>query len=418
MNRHANRWVVALATAGMVGALVACGSSGGDTSGGEGGNKTIVLGLATAMTGPTASSYGEGTIAAAKARIDLANAESEIPGVTLKLQTADVNSSPEGAQAAVQSLVESKGADALLVGPYFFGGYRYAVAKGVPTFGVGIDGPEWSDPANKNLFAYSGSTNPDYPSYKGVPQYFQSKGVTKFCGLAYGESAGSKNAANAMIASMKAAGIEVPYANLSVPLGGTDFGAAALAIKKAGCDAIATWFVVSSDIALFQALKGVGISGPDFKASYITGVYGQELLDNSAALEASQGYSIGSVFQVASLKTPATERMMSALKQYAGYDKPYPLSSHQWGWFTADLAIFALKNAAGDLSAANIVAKLRAVTNYDADGLQCATDFTQYKDVVTQFAANCAWIATVDGNGYVSDKDPIRMEIIPGTKNS
>lgn len=418
---RAKRTIAVLAVLGTVAASAACSSSSspsGTSSAGQGGTQTITLGLETALTGPLASSFGNGTVAAAQARIDLANATNEIPGVKLKLVTEDENNSPQGALQAVESLTQSKGAFAVLAaGPYFYGAYRYTVQQGIPAFGIGIDGPEWANPSNTNLFSYEGSTNPDYPSYTGMPQYFQSKGVTRFCALSYGGVAASLDTAKAMIASVQRAGIDIAYENLNVPLGGTDFGADALAIKNAHCDALATWFVVSSDVALFQALDAVGITGSSFKASYITGVYGQELLNDAAARQAAQGYGIGSVFEPASLNTPATKQMMTALRTYVNYTQPYPLSSNQWGWFTADLAIFAIKNAGKDLTRQNVIAKLRQVTDYNAGGIQCPVNFTKSNWAVTQFSANCAWVATVQGDNFVSSLQPIKMAIIPGTSN-
>jgi branched-chain amino acid transport system substrate-binding protein len=418
---RAKRTLATLAVLSTVGASAACASSSsssGVSSAGQGGTQTITLGLQTALTGPLASSFGNGTVQAAQARIDLANATNEIPGVKLKLVTADENNSPQGALQATENLTQSKGAFAVLAaGPFFFGSYRYAVQQGIPAFGIGIDGPEWADPKNANLFSYEGSTDPSYPSYTGMPEYFKSKGVTRFCGLAYGGAAASLNSGKAMIASVKRAGIDIAYQNLNVPLGGTDFGADALAIKNAHCDALGTWFVVSSDIALFQALNALGITGSSFKASYITGVYGQELLSDPAARQAAQGYGVGSVFQPASLKTAATDRMMEALRKYANYTQPYPLSSSQWGWFTADLAVYAIKNAGKDLTRQNVIAKLRQVTDYDAGGIQCPVDFTKSRWAVTQFSANCAWVATVQGDNFVSGPQPIKMAIVSGTSN-
>jgi branched-chain amino acid transport system substrate-binding protein len=419
--------VAVVAAVTLTALTAACSSSGAKSpakgsSSGTGtatANRTIVLGMETDSTGPLASSFGAGTIAAAKARLDQANATHEVPGVTFKLVTADENTSPTGALQAAQSLVEDKHAVAILdTGAFFFGAYRYLVQKNIPVFGIGIDGPEWADKANTNLFSYEGSTDPDFPSYTGLPAYFKSKGVTRFCGITYAGTSASINPGKAMMDSVKRDGINIAYENLTVPLGGTDFGATALAIKNAHCDGLGTWMVISSDIALFQALKNVGISGSSFKGSYITGVYGQDLLDDPAALAAAQGYGVGSVYQVASLNTAATKNMMSALKTYANYDKPYPLSSHQWGWFTADLAVFAYKNAGGTASQADVISTLRKVTNYTAGGLQCPVDFTQAKNAITQFSGNCAWIATVQGNGFVSTPDPIKMTIISGTKNA
>jgi branched-chain amino acid transport system substrate-binding protein len=415
------RAVAALAVLGVIGASAACASSSGSTAGvtaGPGGTKIVTLGLQTALTGPLASSFGSGTVEAAQARIDLANATDEIPGVKLKLVTADENNSPQGALQATQNLTQSKGALAILAaGPFFFGSYRYTVRQNIPVFGIGIDGPEWSSPQNKNLFAYEGSTNPSYPSYSGMPQYFKSKGVTRFCALSYGGTAASQDTAQAMIASVKRAGIDIAYQNLNVPLGGTDFGADALAIKNAHCNALATWFVVSSDIALFQALKDIGITGSSFKASFITGVYGQDLLNDPAAREAAQGYGVGTVFEPASLKTTGTKQMMAALSKYAGYKQSYPLSSAQWGWFTADLAIYAIKKAGKDLSQQNVISTMRRVTDYNAGGMLCPVDFTRYDWAATQFAANCAWVATVQGDNFVSSPQPVKMAFIPGTSN-
>jgi ABC-type branched-subunit amino acid transport system substrate-binding protein len=430
MNLSAKHTFAALTCVCALTALAACGSSSsssapgssngsaGSSSAGSGSEKTITLGLETASTGPLASSFGAGAIAAAKARVDLANATHEVPGVNFKLVTADEANSPTGALQAVQLLTQSKGASAILAaGPYFFGAWRYTAQHNIPAFGIGIDGPEWADPQNKNLFSYEGSTDPSFPSYDGIGAYMKSKGVTTFCGLAYGGVSASVDPAKAMIASIKRSGIAIGYQNLNIPLGGSDFGAVAAAMKNAHCNGLGTWFVVSSDIALFNALHAVGLSGSSFKGSYITGVYGQELLDDPAARQAAQGYGVGSVFEPASLNTAATKTMMSALAKYANYSKPYPLSSHQWGWFTADLAIYAYKNAGSDHSAGNVIDKLRAVTNYDAGGIQCPIDFSKFKGFITQYSGNCAWIATVQGDNFVAPPDPTKMTLIAGTSN-
>ncbi|HEX2743106.1 MAG TPA: hypothetical protein VHN16_01720 [Streptosporangiaceae bacterium] len=50
-------------------------------------------------------------------------------------------------------------------------------------------------------------------------------------------------------------------------------------------------------------------------------------------------------YQPSSLNTTATKALMSALKTYAGWTKPYLSAGMEWGWFTADTAIEGLKVA-------------------------------------------------------------------------
>lgn len=409
------KWLVATASALTVLFAAACSSGPTTASSGGDGTKEIVLGLQTATTGPAASSYGEGTIEAARARIEKANATNEVPGVKFRLETADEGGTPAGALTATQGLVERKKASAILAaGPYFFGAYRYTVQKGVPVFGIGTDGPQWADPANKNLFAYSGSVDQSYPAYSGLGEHFKSKGVTKLCMVSH-EKASSSKPGRAMIASMDRAGIQTVYQNFNIPLGGTDFNAAALAVRDSGCDGVVTIVAMSSNISFFQSLKNIGIDGSHFKASMTVGMYGQELLDDPVARAAAQGYGTSSVFEPASLNTEATKAMAAALKQYAGWDKPYPKSAHTWGWFTADLAVEAFKRAGKDATSEQIIDTMSKVTDYDANGLICPVDFSKHSAYIQPFVGNCLWIATVKGDGYESTTDPIKLAIIPGT---
>src|SRR5258707_5766906 len=49
------------------------------------------------------------------------------------------------------------------------------------------------------------------------------------------------------------------------------------------------------------------------------------------------------------------------------------------------------------------------VTDYNAGGIQCPVNFTESDWAVTQFSANCAWVATVQGDNYVSSLQPVKM---------
>ena len=74
------RWIAGFTLACVI-TLSACSSSGnksdsgnpGSSSNGAASSTTVTLGLLTSLTGPLSSEFGQPTVAAAQARIDLAN---------------------------------------------------------------------------------------------------------------------------------------------------------------------------------------------------------------------------------------------------------------------------------------------------------------------------------------------------------
>jgi branched-chain amino acid transport system substrate-binding protein len=371
----------------------------------------------TPLNGPVASSFGASTLNAAKARIELANATHEIPGVTLKLVSEDEGSSPQTSLAALQRLVEQdKATIVLAAGAFFFGSYRYAVQHNVPVVGDCIDGPECGDPANKTIFATFGSSDNAFPNYSGMPEFFKQQGGTTYCGIGYNAPSTVANG-KAMAGSVKAAGLSVPYTNFSFDPGAANFAAIALSIKNASCNVVGTQMQLSDSLALFTALKNAGVT---LKASFIQGGYGQELLDDPASLAAAQGLMMAAGYTPSSLKTAGTIRMMGALKTYAGWTKPYPPAGAEWGWFTADTAITGLKAAGANPTGASFVSALRKVTNDDHGGLTCPVDYSRFGFTQQQFPGNCTYMAKVTGDQFVSvtGSKPIKIVAIPGTKNS
>ncbi|MFD3587776.1 ABC transporter substrate-binding protein [Streptomyces sp. NPDC058683] len=397
--------------------LSACGS-GADAVDGKSGSDTITIGVLTPLNGPAASSFGQKTVDAAKARIELANATHEIPGVTLKVVSEDEGVSPQTSLAALQRLSEQDHADIVLAaGAFFFGSYRYAVQKNIPVVGDCIDGPECGDPKNTNIFAAFGSSDNNFPNYTGIPEFFKQQGGTKYCGIGYNSPSTVSNG-KAMAGSVKASGMPVPYTNFSFDPGQANFSAIALSIKNAGCDVVGTQMQVGDSLSLFTALKNAGVT---LKASFVQGGYGQELFDSAESVTAAQGIDMAAGYTPASLKTPGVTRMMNALKTYANWTKPYPSASHEWGWFTADTAVTGLKAAAAakDTSGKGFIAALRKVTSDDHGGLTCPVNYSTFADTQQQFPGNCTYMVKVKGKEFVSltGRDEIRIKAIPGTSN-
>jgi branched-chain amino acid transport system substrate-binding protein len=401
------------AGAGTANSATTPGSGSGSAQG-----KAITLGIVTPLTGPVASSFGQATIQGAQARIDLANATHELPGgEQVKLVSVDEGSSPQTSLSGTQQLVENDHVFGVLAaGAFFYGAYRWAAQQNVPVVGDGIDGPEWNSSQYPNMFAAFGSTDDSYPSYTGMPAFFKAQGGTSYCGVGYNAPSTVGNG-SAMAGSMKAAGVPVPYTNFGIAAGNANFSSIALAIKQAKCDVLGSQMTLGDTLSLITALRNANVS---LKATFIQGGYGQDLLDQPSSLSAAQGVDMAAGFQPSSLNTTATKWMMSALKTYAGWTKPYPAAGMEWGWFTADTAIEGLKVAGANPTQQGFITNLRKVTSFDHKGLTCPVNYAVFGDTNQQFPGNCTWMVKVKGDQFVSltGTSPIKVATIPGTSNS
>jgi branched-chain amino acid transport system substrate-binding protein len=421
-----SRLLAAAVVATLISGFAAACSSSSSTSGAAGSStsntnvtagKTITLGIVTPLTGPVASSFGQETIAGAQARIALANADHELPnGETVKLVSVDEGSSPQTSLAATQQLVEHDHVFGVLAaGAFFYGAYRWAAQQNVPVVGDGIDGPEWNSSQYPNMFAAFGSTDDSYPSYTGMPAFFKSQGGTSFCGVGYNAPSTVGNG-EAMVGSMKAAKVPVPYTNYGIAAGNTNFTAVALSIKQSGCNILGSQMTLGDTLNLITALKNANVT---LKATFIQGGYGQDLLDQPSSLAAAQGVDMAAGYQPSSLNTTATKALMSALKTYANWTKPYPSAGMEWGWFTADTAIEGLKVAGANPTQQGFISNLRKVTSFTHNGLTCPVDYAVFSNTNQQFPGNCTWMVKVEGSQFVSltGASPIKVVTIPGTKN-
>ena len=427
------RWLAAAAAATLLSGLTAACSSSSSTTAAAGSSassssttsgsgsaqgKTITLGILTPLTGPVSSSFGQETIEGAQARIDLANATHELPnGEQIKLVSVDEGSSPQTSLSGTQELVQNDHVFGVLAaGAFFYGAYRWAAQQNVPVVGDGIDGPEWNSSQYPNMFAAFGSTDDSYPSYTGMPAFFKSQGGTSYCGVGYNAPSTVGNGA-AMAGSMKAAGVPVPYTNFGIAAGNANFTSIALAIKQAKCDVLGSQMTLGDTLNLITALKNANVS---LKATFIQGGYGEDLLQQSSSLSAAQGVDMAAGFEPSSLNTTATKWMMSALKTYAGWTKPYPAAGMEWGWFTADTAIEGLKVAGANPTQQSFITNLRKVSSFNHEGLTCPVNYSVFGNTNQQFPGNCTWMVKVEGNQFVSltGASPVQVATIPGTSNS
>jgi branched-chain amino acid transport system substrate-binding protein len=403
LKRVRNPLMAAIACLTVVAA--GCASSGSTNAGGSGAGASgatqiIKLGLLTSVTGPYSGHFGDATVKAAQARVALANAEHEVPGVTFKLVVQDDQSSPEGSLAATKILIDREKVFAIVdASSTFSADYKYTVQKNVPVLGW-EDGTEFADPNNKNLFSYWGSPSTDKPAIKNVGQYFNSRGATTACRIATAEVPAAVTGADQFAASAESLGIKIAYkTNVSVTV--PDMGPTALAVQKAGCDSLVTILPSNQEVNLMQNLHDLGVH---VKANFGPS-YGAAVLQKASAA-ANNGLDFLSQYQPYWMKTAASERVRNAMATYAGVDTPTdgaPASGMFWGWVPTDLAIAGVK-VAGNASATpdSFIEKLRGVTDYNAGGYICPVDFTKSNNVIAGTYSACIYMSRIQDGKFVA----------------
>ena len=416
MDRYGKcRALLAVPLAGLfAAALVACSSSSNSGSASDG---PIVLGVIAPLTGQSAASFGGGQIAA-QARIDLQNASGGVDGRKIKVIVADDQSTPTGALAAAQLLVQKDHVFGVLaISADTYGAARYLQQQKVPVVGPGSDGPEWAEAAYNNMFPDYGSFNPHYFAPTTFGTFFKGRGVTKFASVGINILAGQGSIHEANV-SVQDVGIPVAYTNDSVPVGSTDFGAIALALKSSGANGLFLGMTANSNIALVTALKQAGANIPVILG---TG-YGSDTLASPPSVAAMQGVYILNWAETQSDNTAATREEAAALAKYANIKLP-PGSHMEQGWLAAEEFIEGLQ---GDKSAtpASFISYMRNLKT-NAGGLFGShdLDFSQFGNLAQGTGpGNCLWITQLEGTKFqiVPDADPVCGSIIPnsGISNS
>ena len=167
-----------LMNVGAAGAGAATASAPGVTS------TAIKVGIMSDITGPAASTF-EDAPAAMEARFKQQNAEGGVDGRKITWAVADTTSSPAGAETAAKDLVQTQ--NVFLVTPdtaLLFGGAPYLNQAGVPVLGYPVDGPEWYEQPNTNMFAFSGDASATEPAYTYAGAFYKSIGAKKISFIA------------------------------------------------------------------------------------------------------------------------------------------------------------------------------------------------------------------------------------------
>jgi branched-chain amino acid transport system substrate-binding protein len=417
-------------TAAVVTLAAAACSSGSSSSQGAAGSATsssgaaasgngapIKVGVVTSITGASASGFTPGTQEGVKARLGLANAAGGVNGHKITYIMADDASSPAGAANAVRQLIEQDHVAAILdVSSWFFGGYSVAVQAGVPVFGVSFDGgPEWTNPANKNLFSVEGSQNFALVS-SAYATIAKTLGVTKAGALGYSDSPSAMESVNAFIAAAQHAGLPKGFVD-GIAFGSTDVGPVVLGIKDSGTDGFYTPTIPNT---AFAVLVGLAQAGVKMKMVLLATGYGGDLLADKAAVQAGNGAYFSTITAPVESGNAAAKQMQAALTTYAGAPSGnIPTFSQTQGWLVSDALVAALGKAGANPTSSSIISGFRDAT-WNAGGLYARPiDFSQFNNEpggIFEGAGGCTYIVQLLNGAFhpVPGLSPVCGSTVPG----
>lgn len=353
-----------LAGTAQVGASTAAVRSG-DTASAPGITPTTIkIGILTDLTGTASSSFSD-TPGAMEARFQAINAAGGIDGRKITWVVDDTTSTPTGAETAAKDLIQNKGVFAVAeLSSSFYGAAPYLQQSGIPVTGVGLDGPEWCEQPNTNLFSTTGDCAPNGPAY-GDGGFYKAIGATK---ITYVESnvSAAITMGDSVYESIKRDGLQACDKTI-VPLGSVNFTAFALSFKADGCNAAECACVLSSSLAMATALHQAGLNKVKiiFAAGPTSQIY-QNAQDEAAAANAF----FPGIVSSPTYTNAASKAYLAQLKKYdSSYTGGIPDLGQANGWASANLMVEGLQQAGKNPTRASFIAGLRKVTDWTNSGL-------------------------------------------------
>jgi branched-chain amino acid transport system substrate-binding protein len=361
----------------------------------------ILLGFVTDETGSASSTYTD-AFDGAEARIDAQNAIGGVNGHKLVLVEEDDQSTPTGNLTATQLLL-SKGVFGIIEdNSGTFGSAHLLHQDGIPVVGPALDGPEWGQQPNTNMFSVTGigttTINGYNYTYSSTGPQLKALGVTKLAQVVF-NAPSAINAAETIFATAKSSGISKCLDSL-VPPGNADFSPVVLQMKNLGCNGVEVLSVLSTCVALAQDLKQANMN--NVKLVCATG-YDQNLLSQPTALAAMQGTFTGAGINVLAKNPPPPVKLfLDRLDKYTTFPGGIPNPEVDYAYEGADVMINGLEHAGATPSRAAFIKYLRGVSDYTVEGLLTTPIIFSHFGTAGMFPKQeCAPILEIEGKSYV-----------------
>ena len=323
----------------------------------------IAVGVLSPQSGDTGTQFLP-FASGVTARLEAENAAGGVNGRTFSITEKDDGNEAATNLAAARELVKSEEVFGIIeASPRSPGSAEFLNDEGIPVTGWAINAP-WG--TYDNMFGYGGSLD---PRPEGVltstgAQFMLDRGAKNLASVGFAGSPESSSAARGQAEAFEALGGEVGYLTTDVPFGSSDFTADVQRMKEAGVNALGGSITADSFVPLYLAAQQADL-GLDVVLSP-TG-YDQRLVEAIGSQMAGVYFSID--FAPFEMELPAHEAFLDAMAEHAADEERPAQQLAMVGWLSADIFVRGVEEAGDCMSRANFVSSLRAVDDYDADGL-------------------------------------------------
>jgi branched-chain amino acid transport system substrate-binding protein len=330
-----------------------------------------------------------------EARFKAINAAGGINGRKITWVVDDTTSSPAGAETAAKNMMQNQGVFAIAeLSSSFFGAAPYLNQSKIPVTGVSLDGPEWYQQPNTNLFSTTGDAAAAGPAY-GDGGFWKAIGASKISYVETNVSA-AINFGKGVYDAIARDGLHACDKTI-VPLGSVNFTAFALSFKADGCNAAECACVLSSSLAMATALHQAGLT--KVKIVFAAGPT-QQIFQNSEDLAAAQGAYFPGIVSSPTYTNAASRTFLGQLRKYdSSYPGGLPDLGSADGWSVANLMIEGLQVAGKNPTRASFISHMLKVTNWTDSGL--ATGPVSYAHFGTNPSTQCFSYVKFVGRTYV-----------------
>ncbi|EIV92239.1 ABC transporter substrate-binding protein [Frankia sp. QA3] len=306
-----------------------------------------------AVSGPLQASR-----AGIDARLGLINAKGGINGRKIVYEWRDDQGTPETNANAARDLVEHQKVFGVIESTVAASGSaQYLSDQGIPVTGLAAEGV-WSK--YRNMFSFSYTTGAPVDTYG---TFVKSRGGSRALLLQTALSGSVSDVGTKWIQSMQAAGIS-DGGTVSYTPGADNPAAVAQRIIASGAD---TLVAITDTDALVQVLAQLRSSGNAPKVVMATNGYDAELLKRYGAGMA--GVTVPLFYRPFESGGPAIAAYVDAMNRYAPQigqpQRDIPLMS----FIQTDMFVRGLEEAGDCPTRQGFIDGLRAVTNYDSEGL-------------------------------------------------
>jgi branched-chain amino acid transport system substrate-binding protein len=320
---------------------------------------SVKLGLLYPDTGPASGAFAAYR-AGVDARFGAANAVGGVNGRRLSYTWQDDESTPGTNLVGARKLVDQKKVFGIIeTTPVAAGSATFLHDRGVPVTGVALE-PAWN--VNDNMFTFLNFVGSGSVSTWG--DYVNSQGGRRALILRLAFSDAMRLQVEKMSASLQASGVDVTGIVDLVP-GAVDMASLVAQIKDSGANALVGLLPpeVLNETVVAARMAGVTLNAA---ISFSPG-YDQSLLHKYGQRIRGTSYYLG--YSPFELNTAVHRAFLAAMTRYAPQLQPPSQGGAVSGWIAADLMIRGLQRAGDCPTRSRFIKELRAVHDYNADGL-------------------------------------------------